>query len=77
MAPHGLNGTIERTADVILMALIRDHTRMKHEMPADAYDSTNELQWRAMEIAHAEEVETYRNSPTSTSDSGEPPVPGS
>lgn len=75
MAPHGLNGAIERTADVILMALIRDHTRMKLEMPADSYDSTSELQWRAMGIAHADEVETYRNSPTGSSDSGGSPAP--
>ena len=70
LTPDGLNEQIERTADVVLMALIRDHTRMKHEAQAGAYVSTSDLQNRAMAIAHPQEFEDY------VDDVGHPPGEG-
>lgn len=61
LEPHGLDAAVEKTAEVIMMALIRDQTRMKLEMPADAYDDTSDLQWRAMELVGPDAVERFRN----------------
>lgn len=54
----GVAEPLIRAAQVIEMMLIRDHSRMKYDTP-DAYDSTDELQWRVLPTSHPEEYKAF------------------
>lgn len=59
----GIGAAIRRTAQVGMMLLIRDHSRMKM-YALDRYDSTNDLQGRLMELGYPEEAAEAREAGT-------------
>ena len=56
----GIEAAICRTAQVGMMLLIRDHSRMKSKTP-DRYDSTHALQGRLMALGYPDEVAEARD----------------
>lgn len=54
---------LTRSAQVIEMMLIKDHSRMKFDSKLP-YDSTHEQQWRLMPTAHPDEYQSFIESRT-------------
>jgi len=52
-SPEHAQEELTRSARVIEMMLIKDHSRMKFESKLP-YDSTHEQQWRLMPVSHPE-----------------------